>query len=175
MSGPAWADLPCVTDLGRAVTDESVSVTTIISAPATAIFAILANPATHGAIDGTGWVREPLDGESLTASGQVFRMGMFHGQHPDGHYRVTNEVVAFDPPHAISWKPGQESEDGSVSFGGWMWRYDLTPAGPASTTVTLSYDWSEVPDTRRQHMAFPPFPADHLTNSLAHLSELAME
>ena len=39
--------------------------------------------------------------------------------------------------------------------------------------VTLSYDWSAVPAPIREHIGFPPFPADHLANSLAHLSELA--
>ncbi len=38
----------------------------IINAPAEAIFAVLADPAKHAAIDGTGWVREPLDGQPLT-------------------------------------------------------------------------------------------------------------
>ena len=42
----------------------------------------------------------------------------------------------------------------------------------ATTTVTLSYDWSEVPDSIREHIGFPPFPREHLGNSLAHLAEL---
>ena len=56
-----------------------------------------------------------------------------------------------------------------------MWRYDLTPAGPRSTKVTLSYDWSAVPDSIREYLSFPPFPPfppDHLSNSLAHLADL---
>jgi hypothetical protein len=35
--------------------DEVVSATTVINAPAGAIFAVLAEPAKHAAIDGTGW------------------------------------------------------------------------------------------------------------------------
>ena len=35
---------------------ETVSATTIVNAPAEAIFAVLADPAKHAAIDGTGWV-----------------------------------------------------------------------------------------------------------------------
>ena len=53
--------------------DESLSATTIIHAPAEVIFAVLADPTKHAAIDGTGWVREPLDSKPLTAAGQVFR------------------------------------------------------------------------------------------------------
>ena len=152
--------------------DETVSATTIINAPAEAIFAVLADPAKHPAIDGTGWVCGPLDSQLLTAVGQVFRMAMYHANHPDGSYRMANRVQAFDPPHAISWEPGQDSGDGDSRFGGWVWRYDLAPAGPSGTTVTLSYDWSAVPGFLRQHIRFPPFPPDHLGNSLTHLAGL---
>jgi uncharacterized protein YndB with AHSA1/START domain len=152
--------------------DETVSATTIINAPAQAIFAVLADPANHAAIDGTGWVREPNGSQPLTAAGQVFRMGMYHPNHPDGNYQMANRVQLFDPPHAISWEPGQDASDGGLRFGGWVWRYDLAPAGPSVTTVTLSYDWSAVPSSLRQHIGFPPFPPDHLANSLAHLAGL---
>jgi len=153
--------------------DETVSATTIINAPAEAIFAVLADPARHAAIDGTGWVRESVDSKPLTAAGQVFRMAMYHPNHPDGNYQMANRVQVFDPPCVISWEPGQDTGDGSLRFGGWVWRYDLAPAGRSKTTVTLSYDWSAVPDFLREHIGFPPFPPDHLGNSLAHLAELA--
>lgn len=152
--------------------DETVSATTTINAPAEVIFAILSDPAKHAAIDGTGWVREPLDSKPLTAAGQVFRMGMYHPNHPDGNYQMANRVQVFEPPRAISWEPGQDTGDGSLRFGGWIWRYDLTPAGPSETKITLSYDWSAVPELLRKHIGFPPFPPDHLGNSLAHLAEL---
>ncbi len=151
---------------------ESLSATTIINASAEVIFAVLADPARHAAIDGTGWVREPLDSKPLTAAGQVFRMAMYHPNHPDGNYQMANRVQIFDPPNAIAWEPGYDSGDGGLRFGGWVWRYELTPAGPSETSVTLSYDWSAVPDVTRQHIGFPPFPADHLDDSLAHLAEL---
>ena len=118
---------------------ETISATTIINAPAEAIFAVLADPARHAAIDGTGWVCESLDSKPLTAPGQVFRMAMYHPNHPDGNYQMANRVQVFDPPCIISWEPGQDTEDGSLRFGGWVWRYDLTPAGPSQTKVTLSY------------------------------------
>jgi uncharacterized protein YndB with AHSA1/START domain len=152
---------------------ETISESTLINAPAEAIFAVLTDPAKHAAIDGTGWVREPSDRQPLTAAGQVFRMGMYHPNHPDGNYQMANQVQVFDPPHAISWRPGTDAGDGSLQFGGWVWRYDLAPAGPSGTKVTLSYDWSAVPGSLRQHIRFPPFPPDHLGNSLAHLASLA--
>jgi hypothetical protein len=154
--------------------DDSVSATAVINAPAEAIFAVLAEPAKHAAIDGTGWVRETLDSKPLTAAGQIFRMSMYHPNHPDRNYEVANRVELFHPPSAISWKPGNDAGDGTLQFGGWIWRYDLTRAGASSTTVTLSYDWSAVPESIREHIGFPPFAPEHLGNSLAHLAELAI-
>ena len=152
--------------------DDTVSASIIINAPAEAIFAVLTDPARHAAIDGTGWVRESLDGQPLTAQGQVFRMAMYSPGHPDGNYQMANRVQVLDPPRAIGWEPGQETGEGSLRFGGWFWRYDLAPAGPSSTRVTLSYDWAAVPSFLREQIEFPPFPPDHLGNSLAHLAGL---
>jgi len=155
--------------------DETLSVARTIDAPAEAIFTVLADPAKHAAIDGTGWVREPLDSQHLTEAGQLFRMAMYNDNVPGGHYRMVNRVQVFDPPRAISWEPGTETGDGKLRFVGHIWRYDLAPAGPSSTEVTLSYEWSAVPDSLRQRLpfTFPPFAQDHLTNSLAHLADLA--
>jgi uncharacterized protein YndB with AHSA1/START domain len=153
--------------------DEHVSATAVIDAPADVIFAVLTDPAQHVAIDGTGRVREPLDSVPLTAAGQIFRMAMYHEKHPDGDYRMANRVLEFDPPRAISWEPGHYTDDGSVRFAGWLWRYDLAPAGAGRTEVTLTYDWSAVPDSVRERIQFPPFHPDHLGDSLAHLAELA--
>jgi uncharacterized protein YndB with AHSA1/START domain len=152
--------------------EDRVSATTVIEAPAEVVFAVLADPAQHAAIDGTGWVREPLDRQPLAAPGQVFRMSMYHRNHPDGHYLMANQVQVLDRPPAIAWKPGQDAGDGTLGFGGWIWRYDLVPVGASTTTVTLCYDWSAVPQSLREHIRFPPFPPEHLTSSLAHLADL---
>ena len=152
---------------------ESVTASTTMEAAPEAVFAVLADPSTHAEIDGTGWVRASLDGGQITAAGQVFRMAMYHENHPDKDYQIANLVEVFDRPRAIAWKPGTESpETGELSFGGWTWRYDLEAAGPSRTTVTLTYDWSAVPAHVREYLTFPPFRADHLDNSLQHLSGL---
>jgi hypothetical protein len=153
--------------------DERMSATTIIDAPADVIFGVLADPAKHAAIDGTGWVRESLDGPRITGAGQIFRMAMYHPNHPNRDYQMANRVEVFERPTAISWEPGYDPGDGVLQFGGWIWRYDLAPAGASKTEVTLTYDWSAVPAPVREHIGFPPFPAEHLDNSLAHLAELA--
>ena len=118
-------------------------------------------------------MRGSVDGDRITAAGQVFRMAMYHENHPDKGYKIANRVEVFDEPRAIAWQPGTESlETGELSFGGWIWRYDLEAIGPSRTTVTLTYDWSAVPPRVREYLQFPPFGQDHLDNSLQHLSDL---
>jgi len=155
------------------MSDETVRATTTIEASAGAVFAVLADPARHAAIDGTGWVLESHGDAPLTHAGQIFRMGMFHPDHPDGTYEISNEVLAFDPPHVVSWRPGYYPEGASeLAFGGWVWRYDLGRLSPERTEVTLTYDWSAVGPEPRTYLTFPPFPPDHLASSLAHLADL---
>ena len=123
---------------------------------------------------GDGWVRQPLDRKRLTGTGQIFRMAMYHDNHPDKDYEMANRVDVFDPPRAIAWQPGQGADDAALEFGGWLWRYDLKPVGQSQTEVTLTYDWSRVPPNLREHIQFPPFDPQHLDNSLKHLAELAV-
>ncbi|MFB1294457.1 polyketide cyclase [Mycobacterium sp. pW049] len=161
------------------MTDDTVAAKITVDAPAETVFDLLADPATHAAIDGTGWVQQPVDVGRLTRVGQVFRMGMFHEGHPNKHYEMSNRVEVLDRPLAIAWMPGAEPrhipgrdafEGDTVEYGGWIWRYDLEPDGADRTVVTLTYDWSRVQDP---DMDFPPFGPEHLDNSLKHLAELA--
>ena len=164
-----------------AMAEETLVARNVINAPAETVFDLLADPSTHMAIDGTGWVRQPVDGKRLTETGQVFRMGMYHDNHPNKRYEMANRVEVFDRPRAIAWQPGAEprhipgrqgSDDGTIEYGGWVWRYDLAPVGADQTEVTLTYDWSRVPPHHRD-IEFPPFGRQHLHNSLKHLAKLA--
>lgn len=170
------ATVPLMTegvDQGHRIVNGIASAIVTIEAEAEVIFDVLTDPSKHAAIDGTGWICEALDSDRLTEEGQIFRMGMYHPKHPDGEYATANEVQVLDRPNAISWKPGYETGDGTLAFGGWVWRYDLRPVEPRVTEVTLSYDWSAITDEARQVQSFPPFPLFHLSNSLAHLAELS--
>jgi len=155
------------------MTEETMRTSATVNAPVDTVFGVLADPTTHEAIDGTGWVRQPLDGKRLAGSGQIFRMAMYHENHPDKDYEMANRVEVYQPPHAISWQPGAGPDDANLEFGGWFWRYDLRPLGDDRTEVTLTYDWSAVPAPLREHIQFPPFDSQHLDNSLKHLAELA--
>lgn len=157
------------------MTDETMTAACTINAPADAVFAVLADPTTHQAIDGTGWVRESLDGKPLTEVGQIFRMAMYHDNYGGMHYEMANRVEVFEPPRAIAWLPGQGADNANIEFGGWVWRYDLEALGDDRTKVTLTYDWSAVPPALRKAIEFPPFDRQHLDNSLKHLSGLAQD
>ena len=152
---------------------EILIVNATVDAPAAAVFGALADPSTHKDIDGTGWVREPLDEQQLSAVGQVFRMAMYHEGHPDKDYEMANQVTALEPDRVIAWAPGGLAEDGSLELGGWTWHYALESLGPEQTRVTLTYDWSKVPPEIRENIPFPAFPVSHLDNSLANLGKLA--
>ena len=50
----------------------------------------------------------------------IFRMAMYHANHPNWNYETANRVQVFDPPHAISWEPGYDPGDGNLRSGGWI-------------------------------------------------------
>jgi hypothetical protein len=154
------------------MTEEHLTATHRIDASSATVFALLADPSSHAAIDGTGWVRGPLEeGTRITAAGEVFDMGMHHPRHPDGDYEIANRVVAFDPPTAIGWEPGFYLEDGQRDSGRWTWRFDLTEVD-GQTDVTLTYDWSNATAEARERFQFPPFGLEKLTESLDNLARL---
>jgi hypothetical protein len=153
---------------------EQMTATLTIDAAPDAVFAVLADPSAHAQIDGTGWVREAIDRAKLTDEGQIFRMAMYHENHPDKDYKMANRVEMLEPPRTIAWQPGSESSDGGrIDFGGWVWRYDLEATAPSQTKVTLTYDWSAATAEVRGFIQFPPFGRDHLDHSLQHLADLA--
>ena len=52
-----------------AADQENVSATLTVTGPASRVSAVLADPTTHAAIDGTGWVQEAADRAPLTEVG----------------------------------------------------------------------------------------------------------
>ncbi|MBO0677476.1 ATPase [Mycolicibacterium sp. S2-37] len=143
-------------------------VTRRISAPATDIFAILADPARHQDTEPGDWVRDALDAEPLWREGQIFGMNMYLEQ-VGGHYVMHNLVTAFESDRVIEWMPGQLDDSGTHDAAGWRWRYDLSP-GADGTEVTLTYDWSATPEALRAEIGgLPPFGEEYIAESLATL------
>ena len=159
------------------MSDSSISATSTVKAPAQAVFSALADPGNHAVIGGgeavgsIGWVQEAIDRETLSSVGQVFRMAMSHPDVPGGSYETVNRVRVFEPGVAVAWETGYDAGGGDLRFSGWFWRYDLVPISASETTVTLTYDWSAV-QLPHPFLQFPPFPPDHLANSLGRLAGL---
>ena len=159
------------------MSSESVSATLTVTASAAKVFAVLADPTTHSAIDGrsravdgTGRVLGAVDQAQLTEVGQIFRMSMNHPDAPEGDYQTANKVHVLAPPRAIGWMTGYDPKgDGQLEYGGWFWHYDLVPVGPSETQVTLTYDWAAVPLSVREYLRFPPLGPNRLVDSLQHL------
>ena len=117
---------------------DSVSVERVISAAPELIFALLADPARHREIDGSGTVRDAKTGSSERLQlGSTFGMNMKLGI----PYSMESTIVEFEENRRIAWQtrpPGVFAKLG----GGRIWRYELEPA-EGGTLVRETWDISE--------------------------------
>jgi len=127
-----------------------VSVTRRIPAPAARIFAVLADPARHPEIDGSGMLRHVLDPRPVSGVGDAFVVAMHNDEM--GDYEMTNHVVEYQPCSRITWEPvltaASRSED-AEGIGGQShhrWSYTLVPDGAAVTVVTETFDCTQSPE-----------------------------
>ena len=105
-----------------------VAGTRIVPAPAEDIFELLASPARHPELDGSGTVREVRGRRTpeRLSLGATFGMQMRWG----APYKILNQVVEFEEGRRIAWR----------HFAGHIWRYILEPLGPDTTQVTEQFD-----------------------------------
>jgi hypothetical protein len=102
-----------------------------IPAPASAIFEVLATPALHSVIDGSGTVSgEQPNGPKRLHPGARFGMEMKIG----APYKILNTVVEFDEGKRIAWR----------HFSRHVWRYTLQEHD-GGTLVTEEWDARSVP------------------------------
>jgi len=104
-----------------------VSAKRIIAAPKEAIFEVLATPALHSVIDGSGSVEAPTSDPGRLFLGAKFGMEMKIGL----GYKVKNTVSTFEEGTSIAWH----------HYAHFIWRYDLVEVD-GSTEVTESFDYS---------------------------------
>ena len=94
--------------------DEQVSVSRTIKASPEDIFDVLAHPARHSEIDGSGTVKASRGGaDERLSQGAKFGMDMRIGL----PYIIKNTVVEFEEGRRIAWR----------HFGRHIWRYELQP------------------------------------------------
>lgn len=108
--------------------DRSVSVSRLIAAPAEKIFDVLADPARHAEIDGSGTVRGAKD-----PAAERLKMGAKFGMKMKMvvPYDMRSTVVEFEENRLIAW----------AHFGKHRWRYELEPVDDG-IMVTETFDWS---------------------------------
>jgi hypothetical protein len=109
-------------------TATSVSATAVIAAPRARLFDLVATPAMHPRIDGSGTVRgASATGPQRLTLGDRFGMSM-RMKLP---YRTSNLVVEFVEGDRIGWA--------HFSRAVWRWEFRDVDAG---TEVTETFDWS---------------------------------
>ena len=136
----------------------SVSRTTVVPASPVTVFALLADPARHPDVDGSGTVRARLRGPSRLSLGARFGMRMRLGV----PYVMTSRVVEFEEDRRIAWQ----------HVGRHVWRWELAPV-PEGTRVTETFDWgpSLAPRVLEQ-LGVPARNARSIELSLARLRDL---
>ena len=137
---------------------QSVSVERFLSATPEAIFEVIADPAMHPVIDGSGSVRRYRGRPQRLELGSRFGMSMLLGV----PYRIRNMVVEFDDGRLIAWSHP----------GGHRWRYELIPYD-GGTRVIETFDWSTAKSPAALERAgFPERNRDGMERTLARLDAL---
>jgi uncharacterized protein YndB with AHSA1/START domain len=115
--------------------EDVFTVERLINAPPETIFDVLANPAKHALIDGSGMLQgaDAVDSERL-ALGVTFGMGMKLGV----RYSTVNTVVEFEENRRIAWQTGPKGKL-EPYVAGRIWRYELEPRS-GRTLVRESWD-----------------------------------
>ena len=110
----------------------------MIPAPASMIFAVIADPTRHHEIDGSGTVRDAKGGSQTLGLGSTFGMSMKSGI----PYSMVNTVIEFEQDRQIAWqtRPGLSFLGRFV--GGRIWRYELE-AVEGGTIVRETWDISQ--------------------------------
>lgn len=151
--------------------EDRVFVSRTIAAPASAIFAIVTDPAAHVKIDGSHMLVTAPDAKPVAAVGDYFMMDMDRdalGDFPLGEYTVKNTITKFEPDRLLEWNVGSGEPLGHV------YGYELEPDGDTSTTVTLYCDWSGISDATREFLPhWPIVPKMALITTLEKLDQLA--
>lgn len=109
--------------------DRAISLTKLVDVPRQAVFDLLADPAKHPLLDGSGTVIAARGGNPERLSlGARFGMDMKMAV----PYRIRNTVVEFEEGTLIAWR----------HFFGHRWRWQLRDAEDGRTEVTETFDWS---------------------------------
>ncbi|MEO5722933.1 MAG: SRPBCC family protein [Ilumatobacteraceae bacterium] len=116
-------------------TNDIETVERLIAAPAAKIFDVLADPARHSEIDGSGTVKGVKTPAQRLTLGATFSMKMKMGI----GYTMVNTVVEFEDDKLIAWQPRPDNKVMAMMAGGRIWRYELE-SQEGGTLVKESWD-----------------------------------
>ena len=115
-----------------------VTVERVIHAPASAIFAVVADAARHPEIDGSGTVIKAKPGApDHLELGSVFGMSMKMGV----PYAMVSTVIEYEPNRRLAWQTRGPTPIGRY-VAGRIWRYELEPT-ETGTLVRETWDISQ--------------------------------
>lgn len=101
-----------------------------VAAPASELFAIVADPRRHRELDGSGTVGDNVRGPERLSPGTRFSTKMTMFGLP---YRITSTVTALQPDQLIEWTHPM----------GHRWRWEFAAVTPTTTRVTETFDFRD--------------------------------
>jgi uncharacterized protein YndB with AHSA1/START domain len=139
-----------------------VSATRVVSASAERIFDLIAEPSMQPSWDGNNNLAAAAPGQRVHRVGDVFKTTLTSGAVRENH------VVEFIEGAKIAWRPAEPGKRPP----GHLWRWELNPINATLTSVTHTYDWTELTDSTRLQRARSTTP-DMLRESMDRLAALA--
>lgn len=141
-----------------------VSVTRIVAANAQRIFDLIADPSLQPSWDGNNNLASAAPGQRVRQAGDVFKTTLTQGGVRENH------VVEFIEGSQIAWRPAEPGKPPP----GHLWRWQLEPVSADLTSVTHTYDWTQLTDSARLARARATT-REMLRASLDRLAVLAQE
>jgi hypothetical protein len=155
------------------MSDDRISATRRIAAPAAKVFQIVSSPAGHVEIDGSGMLEAAPGAKPLTAVGDTFDMDMDRTPLSDipglVKYQVRNTVTQFVPDRLIEWTVGSADRPPLGHVYGWQ----IEPVSDTECDVTNYCDWTAISEQTRARRAWPVVPASMLEQSVENLQRIA--
>lgn len=111
---------------------KQVSRRTVVNAPVSELYALVANPHRHHELDGSGTVGENISGPEQLNAGDTFST---HMKQFGMKYRTTSTVTQAEENRVIEWKLGI----------GQKWRWEFERLDDSTTRVTETWDIREIP------------------------------
>jgi len=133
-----------------------------VSASAERIFGLIADPSIQPSWDGNNNLASAAPGQRVRQVGDIFKMTLTNGAVRENH------VVEFIEGSIIAWRPAEPKKLPP----GHLWRWEVKPINPTLTTVTHTYDWTELTDSTRLAKA-QSTTAEMLRESIDRLALLA--